>query len=174
MILSLSLHMNCPQSVRVQIRASSLVATVNLGHVVQSQQVEASQDSESLHDLSNADDTLGSDFLVENTPSRLRTFLSLVSHRLFMSIWNKASKWTRSSTRAAKAYIGKKFTVCLYPVVLEPGALPWFRMQHAGTESLERLHHYSYHGLHRYSLITAPRRSGSPLAERIAHLALNS
>eukprot|EP00892_Ulva_mutabilis_P001491 jgi/Ulvmu1/11342/UM075_0002.1 len=81
---------------------------------------EVPQVLEPRNGFSAADDRVGTAFLVDQAPSRLRKFLTVVSHRLFMSIWNKASKWTRSSTRAAKAYIGKKFSVCLYPVVLEP------------------------------------------------------
>lgn len=100
-------------------------------HVVQSHEAEYAQDLGSFKANTSVDGTAGAHLLVEKTPSCLRKFLAVVSHPLFMSIWTKASKWTRSSTRAAKAYLGKKFSVCLYPAVLEPGASPctfWVRM----------------------------------------------
>lgn len=91
---------------------------------MQSHEAEYAQDLEAFNANTSVDDRAGAHLLVEKTPSCLRKFLAVVSHPLFMSIWTKASKWTRSSTRAAKAYLGKKFSVCLYPAVLEPGVSP--------------------------------------------------
>lgn len=117
-----AIRMKCAAPIRERVWASSLVATIILGRVVQSHDGEVPQILESLHDLSNGDDIAGAQLVVQRSPSFLRKFLAVVSHPLLMSIWNKATKWTRSSSRAAKAYIGKKLSVCLYPVVLEPGA----------------------------------------------------
>lgn len=108
----------------VPLHVSSLVATSDPERVVQSHEGECTQDLDSLNGHIDVHDRAGEELLLQNAPSRLRKFLALVSHPLLMSIWTKASKWTRSSSRAAKAFLGKKFSVCLYPAVLEPGVPP--------------------------------------------------